>query len=89
VLGGAAIDLAKFEKALAGFGEAMKLFDDFDQTSRRGGVGTNTLFVLFDRLVRIAAKGPSATASVLRLTSRVGERTVEKLFLSADAAASQ
>ncbi len=87
VLGGPAIDLAKFEKALAGFGAAMKQFDDFDQTSRREGVGTNTLFVVFDALVRIAAKGAPATASVLRLTSRSGERTVEKLFLSAAAAA--
>lgn len=87
VLGGRAIDLAKFEKALSTFGDAMKLFDDFDQTSRRDGVGTNTVFVVFDQLVRLASKGPSTTASVLHLTSRVGDRTVEKVFLSADAAA--
>jgi hypothetical protein len=86
VLGGAKIDLAKFEKALARFGDAMKQFDDFDQTTRQSGVGTNTLFVVFDRLVRTATKGESATASVLRISSRVGDRRVEKLFLSSAAA---
>lgn len=85
VIGGKKIDLAKFEQALSGFGDAMKLFDDFDQTSRALGVGANTLFVMFDRLVRLASRGPSttgATAATLRLTSRAGDRTVEKLFLS-------
>jgi hypothetical protein len=85
VIGGKKIDLAKFEQALSGFGDAMKLFDDFDQTSRTQGVGANTLFVMFDRLVRLASRGRSttgATAATLRLTSRVGDRTVEKLFLS-------
>lgn len=85
VLGGKKIDLVKFEQALSGFGDAMKLFDDFDQTSRKDGVGTNTLFAVFDRLVRLASKGTStsgATMAALRLTSRVGNRTVEKLFLS-------
>lgn len=68
-----------------GFGHAMKLFDDFDQTSRKRHVGANTLFVMFDRLVRLASRGPSTTgvtAATLRLMSRVGDRTVEKLFLS-------
>ncbi|MGE3507822.1 MAG: hypothetical protein AB7N65_02950, partial [Vicinamibacterales bacterium] len=88
VLGGKTIDPARFEKALERFGHAMTLFDDFDQTSRRDGVGTNTLFVVFDQLVRLASRGTPATAAVLRLTSRVGDRQVEKLFVSDEAVAS-
>lgn len=82
VLGGKTIDPVRFEKALAGFGDAMTQFDDFDQTSRKGGVGANTLFVVFDQLVRLASRGAPAAAGVLRLASRVGDRRVEKVFAS-------
>jgi hypothetical protein len=80
------IDPSKFEKAAGKFGEAMKDFDEFDQTSNKHGVGTSTVFALFDQLVRLAAGGPSANAAALHLTSQVGDRQVEKLYLS-DAAA--
>ena len=76
------IDPAKFEKAVGKFGDAMKDFDDFDQTSNKHGIGTSTVFVLFDTLVRLAAGGPSANAAALHLTSQVGDRQVEKLYLS-------
>jgi len=80
------IDAAKFEKAAGKFGDAMKDFDNFDQTSNKHGVGTSTVFALFDQLVRLAAGGPSANAAALHLISQVGDRQVEKLYLS-DAAA--
>jgi hypothetical protein len=80
------IDPAKFEKAAGKFGDAMKDFDNFDQTSNQHGVGTSTVFALFDQLVRLAAGGPSANAAALHLISQVGDRQVEKLYLS-DAAA--
>jgi hypothetical protein len=76
------IDPVKFEKAVGKFGEAMKHFDDFDQTSNKHGIGTSTVFALFDSLVRLAAGGPSANVATLRLTSNVGDREVEKLYLS-------
>lgn len=87
VLGGPTIDLEKFERALTRFGDAMRLFDDFDQTTRNGAVGTNTIFVVFDRLVRMAANGPSAVAAVLEVTSRTGSQTAEQLFMSDEALA--
>lgn len=76
------IDPSKLEKAAGKFGDAMKEFDDFDQTSNQHGIGTSTVFVLFDALVRVANGGSSAHAAVLHLTSTVGDREVEKLFLS-------
>mgnify|MGYP001007968197 CR=1 FL=1 len=87
VLNGPAIALPKFERALTRFGEAMAMFDAFDQTARHGAVGTNTIFVVFDRLVRLASNGPSATAAVLEITSGTGAQAVQQLFLS-DAAIS-
>ena len=79
------IDPGKFEDALGDFGNALKDFDKFDQTTDAGGVGTSTIFVMFDTLVRLAA-GDSASTSVLRLTSDVNGKATEKLFLT-DAAA--
>ena len=61
--------------------------DDFDQTSQTHGVGTNSIFVLFDALVRLGSGGTPVNTSVLRLTSQAGDRAVEKLFLSDEAAA--
>jgi hypothetical protein len=77
---------AKFEDALGDFGSALKDFDRFDQTTSAGGVGTSTIFMMFDRLVRLAS-GDSASNSVLRLESVVNETTTEKLFMTDAAAA--
>ena len=87
VLTGTAIDLQQFERALGRFGDAMKLFDEFDQTSNRGTVGTNTMFVVFDRLVRMASHGPSAAVAILRVQSQAGDQSFEQDFLSDEAAA--
>jgi hypothetical protein len=87
LLGGTAIDPVKFEKALGAFGDAMKNFDDFDQTTSKHGIGTNTVFAVFDMLVRLASGGAAATTSVLHLKSRIGDSEIEKLFLSDEAAA--
>jgi len=76
------VDPVKFEKAVGKFGGAMKDFDDFDQTSNKHNIGTSTVFALFDVLVRLAAGGSSANVAVLRLTSQVGDKQIEKVYLS-------
>jgi hypothetical protein len=86
LLNGPAMSPERFEKALGKFGDALKQFDDFDQTTSAHGVGTSTVFAMFDALVRLAAPGGSANTAVLRLGSRVNGKEVEKLFLT-DAAA--
>ena len=82
ILAGAAVDPIKFEKALAKFGDALNDFDSIDQTSSDRGIGTNTIFALFDFLVRKVANDATASTAVLRLKSHAAGRTVEKLFLS-------
>jgi hypothetical protein len=86
LLHGDAISPAAFERALGKFGAAMKTFDDFDQTTNRQSVGTNTVFAVFDTLVRLASNGASANTALLRLKSEAGGKSVEKLFLSDGAA---
>lgn len=81
-LGGNAIDPIKFEKALARFGDALNDFDSIDQTSSDRGVGTNTIFALFDFLIRKIANDTSSSTAVLRLKSQAAGRTVEKIFIS-------
>jgi len=78
-----------FEERLAGFGAALKTFDEFDQTSSKHGVGMNTIFAMFDTLVRIGSAGDPANIAVLRLKSSANGREVEKLFLSDAASARQ
>jgi len=75
-----------FEKKLGAFGDALKNFDQFDQTTSKHGIGVNTIFAVFDAMVRLASAGDPANISVLRLKSDANGREVEKLFLS-DAAA--
>ena len=75
-----------FEKKLARFGSALIMFDKFDQSTNKGQIGVNSIFAVFEALVRLAAKGAPANIAVLQVTSTVGDRKVEKLFLS-DAAA--
>ncbi len=75
-----------FEQKLGKFGNAMKSFDDFDQTTSKHGIGTNSLFAMFDALVRIASADRPSHVAVLRLKSEANGRTVEKVFLSDEAA---
>jgi hypothetical protein len=82
LLNGKTIDPAAFEKKLGKFGDAMNAFDNFDQTSNKHGVGTNTVFAVFDQLARLASGGDSGNLAVLRLKSEAAGRTVEKLFLT-------
>jgi hypothetical protein len=86
LLNGKTIDPAAFEKKLGKFGDAMNAFDNFDQTSNEHGVGTNTVFAVFDELVRLASRGEPANTSVLRLKSEAAGKTVEKLFLTPEPA---
>jgi hypothetical protein len=82
LLRGPVIDPEKFEKALGRFGDALQLFDKFDQATNKRGVGTASIFAMFDMLVRLAARPGSSNIALLRLKSRVGEKDVEKIFLS-------
>jgi hypothetical protein len=82
LLRGPAIDPEKFEKSLGRFGGALQLFDKFDQATNKRGIGTASIFAMFDMLVRLAAGPVSSTTALLRLKSRVGEKEVEKIFLS-------
>lgn len=79
------VNPSAFEKIVGSFGNAMQAFDDLDQTSNKHGVGTSTVFVLFDALVRLASGSSPALVAVLHLTSTVGDRVVEKLFMSDEA----
>jgi hypothetical protein len=84
---GSRMEPEAFEKKLRDFGRALNSFDQFDQTSNKRGVGVTSIFVMFDALVRLAAKGEPANIAVLRLESNVGDKAVEKLFMSDQAAA--
>jgi hypothetical protein len=75
-----------FEKKLGNFGDALTSFDNFDQTTNKHGIGVNSIFVMFDALVRLAATGGPANIAVLRLESDAGGKSVEKLFMSDEAA---
>jgi hypothetical protein len=84
-----------FEKKLAKFGNALEKFDRFDQTTSEHGIGTSTIFAVFDSLVRLASKGDlvrlaskgdPANIGVLRLASKANGRDVEKLFMTPSAA---
>src|SRR5262245_15337787 len=86
VSAGVPIDPPGFERKLEKFGSALKDFDSFDQTTNKHGIGTSTIFSMFDMLVRLAAPSGTANVAVLRLNSSANGKDVEKLFLS-DAAA--
>jgi hypothetical protein len=75
-----------FEKKLSAFGAALTMFDDFDQSSRRNQIGTNSIFAVFDALARQAAPGTAANIAVLEMTSNAGGVKTAKLFMT-DAAA--
>jgi hypothetical protein len=71
-----------FEKKLGKFGDALARFDAFDQTSNDGAVGTDTIFVMFDGLIRMASGAEPANLGALRLSSKAGDKDVEKLFMT-------
>jgi len=78
----------EFEKVLGKFGKALKAYDSFDQTSGRDGVGTNSIFFVFDTLIRLASAGEEpANIGILRLVSGTGEGAREMAFLTPEAAA--
>jgi hypothetical protein len=81
------ISPAEFEDRLADFGSAMKDFDKFDQTTSAGGIGTSTIFVMFDQLVRLGAGGDSRSTAMLRLKAEANGKETEKVFLTEAAAA--
>ena len=81
-LHGPAIEPDKFEKSLGRFGDALQLFDKFDQATNKRGIGTASIFAMFDMLVRLGAGRVSSTTALLRLKSRVAGKDVEKIFLS-------
>ena len=68
-----------FGKRMSRFGDALKAFDSFDQTSSRSNVGAATVFFVFDTLVRLAA-GRSAAASKLRIRANAGGVATEKML---------
>jgi hypothetical protein len=79
--GGKKLKPSDFEDKLADFAGALKDFDDFDQTSDKDGVGVNSIFAVFDALVRLASKD-TANVAVLRLKNTVGTQSLEKLFMT-------
>jgi hypothetical protein len=62
-----------FEDKMVDFGNALKLYDDFDE-------GDNTVFALFDRLIQRAA--PGARNSSLTLTSTLQGTTTTKMLIA-------
>ncbi|MBK7929658.1 MAG: hypothetical protein IPJ98_19905 [Bryobacterales bacterium] len=63
----------QFEKQLAALGDALKLYDARDE-------GDNTVFAVFDALIRAAGKESVRKAS-LSLTSKVSGKEVNKVFV--------
>lgn len=76
----------EFENALGDIGRGLELFDDFDE-------GVNTIFAVFDQLIRLQTPASEARASSLKLVSFVTlpdgkAQQVTKVFI-AQAAPSQ
>jgi hypothetical protein len=64
-----------FENALGNFGSALKLFENLS-------TGVNSVFGLFDQLVRQQVPASDARVSSMDLKSTVAGKTVEKVFLA-------
>jgi hypothetical protein len=84
VLSSTAIDPIEFEKKLGRFGSAMKDFDDFDQTTDQRGIGSSTVFVLFNKLVSFGSGQTDNSAAMLTIQSNVGSTPVSKIFLTGE-----
>jgi hypothetical protein len=65
----------EYENALGIIGEALKKFDEFDE-------GVNTVFAVFDQLVRLHPPVSQARASSLKVISEVGKQKVTKVFIA-------
>jgi hypothetical protein len=72
---GIQISAHEFENALGDIGTALKEFDRFDE-------GVNTLFAVFDQLVRLAVPADEVRLSSLRMTSQAGGQEVTKMFIA-------
>jgi hypothetical protein len=72
---GTQINPQTFESALGSIGSALKQFESFSD-------GVNTVFGLFDQLVRQQTAVQDARVSSLDLKSTVAGKTVEKVFLA-------
>ena len=72
---------SELEDKLGKFGDALKDFDRFDQTTDKNGVGSATIFHVFHTLVRLVSSTPVAAAT-LSVKSTVNGDTKEKLFLA-------
>jgi hypothetical protein len=72
---GTQINPQAFESALGSIGSALKQFENFSD-------GVNTVFGLFDQLVRQQTAAQDARVSSLDLKSTVAGKTVEKVFLA-------
>lgn len=66
---------AEFAAALSHFGDALKQFDQFDQ-------GANTIFALFDQIIRLSLPRGAGRASSLKLVSNVNGTELTKMFLA-------
>jgi hypothetical protein len=64
-----------FENALGSIGSALKFFENFSE-------GVNSVFGLFDQLVRQQAPAADARVSSMDLKSTVAGKTVEKVLLA-------
>lgn len=69
------INPREFESKLGDFGDALKLYDDFDE-------GENTVFALFDKLIQRSAAGAQTRHSSLTLTSTLNGRTATKMLIA-------
>ena len=74
IQGGQPIALDRFRKALEEIGDALTVFDNFDE-------GINTVFALLDRLIDRATPAGQVRASSLKLVSRFQDREVTKMFI--------
>ena len=74
IQGGQPIALDRFRKALKEIGDALTVFDNFDE-------GINTVFALLDRLIDRATPAGQVRASSLKLVSRFQDREVTKMFI--------
>jgi hypothetical protein len=74
IQGGQPIALDRFRESLKEIGDALTVFDNFDE-------GINTVFALLDRLIDRATPAGQVRASSLKLVSRFQDREVTKMFI--------
>jgi hypothetical protein len=72
---GEKLDPREFEKRLADFGKALKLYDSFDE-------GDNTVFAMFDALIKRNAGGKPYLESSLEVKITQDDETTTKVLVS-------